>query len=240
MRAHGEPIRKKKSRLRGRIANDPALQRDFDFLVSRTRWPEESLLARLFWDCNMMTADPKSVLAREKKRNWPISEPDLHRAIKGILKVAGQVEEVNQTEFSPARTVFFYDEEDEMLTERQAKRRRAAAAGLPSTLRFYASELRRKVSISAGFWRLQKPDIVPLVRMVRESSLYESIRLATGSYHQTRLHRLVNAARIDQGLGPIEQRAFTIWLNRLRKRHQPTQAESAPARVQANHRNLAC
>jgi len=228
IRETGELIRRKKARLRERIARDPALQRDFDFLLSSTRWPEEVLLARLFWDCNMMSADPKSVVSRERRQTWPISESVLRRVIRGIFKVAEQVEKVNQTDFSPAGTVFFYDEEGEMLTEGETTKRRAIMADLPGILRFYASELQRKVSINASFWRRQKPHIAPLVQMVRETSLYESMRSATGGYHQTRLHRLVNAARIDQGLPPIEQRAFTIWLNRLRKRHGAPPAEDTP------------
>jgi len=228
IRETGELIRQKKARLRECIASNPALQRDFDFLVSRTRWSEEALLARLFWDCNMMSADPKSVLARERKQNWPISESILRRAIESILKVAEQIERVNQTEFSPAHTVFFHDEKGGILSGREAKQRRAIAADLPSILRLYASELKRKVSIHASFWRRQKPQIESLVQMARETSLYESIRFATGRYHQTRLHRLVNAARIDQGLPPIEQRAFTVWLNRLKKRHRTSRTENTP------------
>src|SRR5580704_5687421 len=109
IRETGNLIRQKKVRLRKRIAGNPALQRDFDFLVSKTRWAEEALLARLFWDCNMMSADAKRVLALEKKKNWPIGEVKLRRTIKSIFKTAEQIERVNQTEFSPARTAFFSD-----------------------------------------------------------------------------------------------------------------------------------
>jgi hypothetical protein len=133
---------------------------------------------------------------------------------------------VNQTEFSPARTVFFRDEDGERLTNQASGQIRAIAADLPWILRTYAGDLRRKVWIHASFWKRERPQMESLVQMMRESSLYERIRLQTGKYHQTRLHRLVNAARVDQGLPVIEQRAFTIWLNRLKKRYQNRSREN--------------
>jgi hypothetical protein len=42
---------------------------------------------------------------------------------------------------------------------------------------------------------------------------------------QVRLLRLVNAAREVEGLPKIEQRAFTIWLNRFEKRRKETQSK---------------
>src|SRR6266481_2188274 len=91
IREHGELIRQKKAQLRRRIAGNPVLQRDFDFLLTKTGWHEEALLARLFWDCNMMSTDTKSFVARQKKQNWPISEPTLRGTISSILKVARHV-----------------------------------------------------------------------------------------------------------------------------------------------------
>jgi hypothetical protein len=229
IRKTGELIKQKKVRLRDRIASDLLLQRDFDYLVNRTGWSEEALLSRLFWDCNMMSADARSLLAREKRQTWPIGQSEFHKAIENIREIAHRIEQINQTELSPARTVFFYDGEGVMVTRQEAKRTQNLYLAIPDTLRAYGMELKRKVSIHVSFWRHHALQMPSLVQMVREHSLYEKIRSTTGGYHQTRLHRLVNAARIDQGLPPIEQRAFTIWLNRLKKRRQSSGRPKAPS-----------
>jgi len=222
----GKLIRQKKLRLRRRIADDPGLQRDFNFLVECTHWPEEKLLSFLFWDCNMMSADVRSVIARRRREAWPVEESTLRRAINRIFKIAEQIQKINGTDLSPTRTIFFSDQDGEPLTARETKQRRAIFENLPEILRTYASELQRKAWLEVAFWRREKPNMELIVQMSRMNSLYEHIRSATGGYHQHRLHRLVNAARVDQGLPTITQRAFTVWLNRLKKRHQATHHNS--------------
>lgn len=219
----GRIIRQKKDRLRQRIVQDAALERDFEFLLEKTGWREEMLLSFLFWDCNMSAASPQAVLARDKHEHWPIDEVGLRHVVRDLLQVAKQVDRVNQTDFSPTRTALFYNERGELLPQREADRLRGVANELPEILQFYASDLRRKISLSAAHWRRHKPRVAFLVDMTRRNSLYEHIRARTGRYHQTRLCRLVNAARLDQGLPAIEQRAFTIWLNRLKKKHATKQ-----------------
>jgi hypothetical protein len=84
---------------------------------------------------------------------------------------------------------------------------------------------RRKVNLWAPYWKRKKSRIPTLVARTRQHSLYERIRSSTGGYHQVRLLRLVNAARAVEGLPKIEQRAFTIWLNRFEKRRKETQSK---------------
>jgi hypothetical protein len=96
---------------------------------------------------------------------------------------------------------------------------------LPEILRSYAGEVERKVNIWAAYWKRKKSRIPTLVALTRRHSLYERIRSSTGGYHQVRLLRLVNAAREVEGLPKIEQRAFTIWLNRFEKRRKETQSK---------------
>src|SRR5579863_7477382 len=148
IRESGIRIKRQKDRLYKRLAADQGLKKDFDYFISKTGWSKEYLIGMLFWDCNMMNADPKRVLAKEKNRTWTISESLLLRTVKNILKVAALVERVNQTDFSPVSTISFCDENGDRLSAKESNYRRTIAASLPDMLRMYAWDLRRKVSIS--------------------------------------------------------------------------------------------
>jgi hypothetical protein len=195
-----------KEGLRKRIERDPRLKKDFDFLIAKTGLKPEQLLTGLRLDCNLMKADRQTLLSNEKKEMWPISRNTLKRNIKNIRRAARQIETTNETEFSPAVT----------------KNIGFNVFSLPEILRSYAGEVERKVNIWAPYWKRKKSRIPTLVALTRQHSLYERIRSSTGGYHQVRLLRLVNAAREVEGLPQIEQRTFTIWLNRLKKRRKET------------------
>ena len=212
-------IKRDKQRLRRCIADDPQLTRDFDLLIGKTGWHSEFLLARLFWDKNIMHADPRAVLAQMKREDWPIAMEDLEKIVKGAHALAEQIERVNETDFSPARTLILRDKFGERLRPRKERELQDSFASLPEILRIYAGELRRKVLITAGYSRRNAEDRATMVKDMRKTSLFELVRSATGQYHATRLLRLVNAARKVCDLPAIEQRAFIVWLNRLRKRH---------------------
>jgi hypothetical protein len=194
--------------LRKRIEPDGQLKRDFDFLIEKTGLLPQQLLTGLNLDCNMMKADEQRILSIHKKEMWPISKDDLRRTVKNIRRLARQIEATDKTDFSPLRTNKIGDN----------------FVGLPKILRAYATELQRKVDIWAPYWEQKKSRIPTLVALTRRHSLYERIRSSTGGYHQVRLLRLVNAAREVKGLPKIEQRAFTVWLNRLEKRRKNPRA----------------
>jgi len=195
-----------KEELRKRIERDPQLKEDFDFLVAKTGLTPEQFLTGLRLDCNLMNADRQTLLSKERAELWPISEDTLRSTVKHIHRAAGQIEATNKTVFSPALPKNFETD----------------FARLPETLRSYARELERKVDIWAPYSKRKKSRIAASVAMTRQHSLYERIRSSTGGYHQVRLLRLVNAAREVEGLPQIEQRAFTIWLNRLETRRKAT------------------
>jgi hypothetical protein len=202
-------IRAQKEELRKRIERDRQSRRDFDYLIEKTGLLPHQLLTGLNLGCNMMKADQQSLLSINKKEMWPISEDDLRRTVKNIRRLAGQIEATDKTDFSPLRTKKIADN----------------LVGLPKILRAYATELQRKVDIWAAYWKRKKSRLPTLVALTRRHSLYERIRSSTGGYHQVRLLRLVNTAREVEGLPQIEQRAFTIWLNRLEKRRKETQSK---------------
>jgi hypothetical protein len=198
-----------KEELRKRIERDPQLKKDFAFLIAKTSLTPEQLLTGFRLDCNLMKAGRQTLLSNEKKEMWPISRDMLKRNIKNIRRAARQIETTNETEFSPALT----------------KNIGFNVVTLPEILRSYAGEVERKVNIRAAYWKSKKSRIPTLVALTRQHSLYERIRSSTGGYHQVRLLRLVNAAREVEGLPKIEQRAFTIWLNRFEKRRKETQSK---------------
>jgi hypothetical protein len=198
-----------KEELRKRIKRDPQLTKDFDFLIAKTGLTAEQLLTGLRLDCNLMKADRQTLLRHEKKEMWPIDRGTLKSNIKNIRRAARQIETTNETEFSPALT----------------KNIGFNVVRLPEILRSYAGEVERKVNLWAPYWKRKKSRIPTLVALTRQHSLYERIRSSTGGYHQVRLLRLVNAARAVEGLPKIEQRTFTIWLNRFEKRRTETQSK---------------
>jgi hypothetical protein len=211
-----------KRKLLREIKKSAQLARDFGFFLEKTGWDTDQLLQYLFWDCNMMHADPQTVIRKEKARTWPIDRETLNEMRTSIRVLTEQIERVSKTDFSPARTVILHDEKGGRLRRPDERYLLMAFSNLPGILRFYGRELSRKVTL----WDLQWPRAVKrweyIVTHARKTSLYEQIRAKTGQYHAVRLHRLVSISREVQGLPPIEQRAFVMWLNRLKKRHQGT------------------
>ena len=197
-------IRTQKQDLQRRIEADRLLRRDFHFLVDKTGLKPAQLLTGLWLDCNLMKADRQTLLHKAKKDIWPISQDTLRRTIRNILSIARQIEATNKTDFSPLHTSNIG----------------ATLVGLPENLRAYAAELEKKVDIWAPYWRRKRARIPDWVASTRQNSLYERIRSSAGSYHQTRLLRLVNLARAIESYPPIRQRAFTAWLNRFEKRRK--------------------
>jgi hypothetical protein len=193
-----------KEELRKHIDGDPRLKKDFDLLIAKTGMKAIQLLTGLCLDCNLMKADRQTLLRQRREELWPISEDTLRGTIRDIRRAARQIKMTNETEYSPALNKDIGDN----------------FAVLPETLRSYASELERRVNIWAPYWDRMKSRTPTLVADTRQRSLYERIRSSAGRYHQTRLLRLVNAAREVSGLGKIELRAFTMWLNRFEKRRK--------------------
>jgi hypothetical protein len=97
-------IRMQKQELRNRIEHDPQLKKDFELLIAKTRLQPNQLLTGLWLDCNLMTADRQTLLSKERAEIWPICEDTLGRNIKNIRRAAGQIEAIDETEFSPALT----------------------------------------------------------------------------------------------------------------------------------------
>jgi len=197
-------IHAQKEELRKRIEHDPKLTKDFDFLIAKTGLQPIQLLTGLSLDCNLMKADQQTLLRQTRKELWPIDEDTLKRIVKNIRSTARQIQTTNETKFLPALT----------------KNIEGDFAGLPKALQSYAAELERIVNIWAPYSKSTKSGIPDVVSRTRKHSLYERIRSSSGGYHQTRLLRLVNAARKVAGYRTIEPRAFTIWLNRFEKRRR--------------------
>jgi hypothetical protein len=220
-----------KADLRRKIAISSKLVKDFEFFLDKMGWYPEVLLQHLYWDSNMMHADPQTVIDKEKARTWPIDRDTLGEIRTNIRVLTDQIERLNNTDFSPARTVILHDEDGERLNRADERYLLKAFGKLPRILRSYGGELSRKLSLSDVYWLREIKTWKSLVDHARKTSLYEQIRVKTGQYHVVRLHRLVSISRRVQGLPPIEQRAFIIWLNRLKKRHQGTSGSptSSPA-----------
>lgn len=217
-----------KQRLLREVRKSPQLARDFGFFLEKMGWNTDQLLQHLFWDSNMMHADPQTVINKEKKRTWPIDRETLNEMRTNIRVLTEQIKRVSETDFSPARTIILHDQKGRRLRRADERYLLKAFSDLPGILRFYRWELSRKLTLSSLHWSHEVKTWRSLVAHARKTSLYETIRSTTGQYHVIRLHRLVNVSRQVQGLPPIEQRAFIIWLNRLKKRHQ------APSRLPAS------
>ncbi len=218
-----------------RITADPQLTADFEFLLKKTNWSRDTLLKRLYWDANIMHADRQTLLRKAKAEAWPIDQNTLRMTLENISALADQVERLNQMEFSPARSIMLRNKRGVELNPRDAKRLLETFRDLPEILRLYWGELRRKVEVHTVSWAEEKRGWSSLVDMVKETSLYEAIRLADSrdEYNSNRLHRLVNASREVQGLPPIELRAFVKWLNELRKWARKRSAASQAGQVRA-------
>jgi len=212
-----------KAALRQRIHSGVDLAADFEFLIKKTGWDPEYLLQGLYWDSNMMHADPQAVVSKEKPRFWPIERNTLEAILKSISALVEQIERVNGTSFSPAITSVLVDGDGVRVDPRTARYLLRAFIKLPEILRSYVWELKRTLDHTTLHWPSHQNRWRSLVEHARRTSVYERVRQATpdNRYHAHRLLRLVNASREIQGLTPIEQRAFTIWLNRLRRRTSP-------------------
>jgi hypothetical protein len=208
-----------KADLRRKIATSSKLVEDFEFFLDKMGWYPEMLLQQLYWDSNMMHADPQTVISKERARTWPIEREDLREMLTNIRVLTDQLERLSETDFSPARTIILQDEKGRRLSRADERYLLKAFSDLPGILRCYGRELHRKVSLSGLRWSRQIENSKSLVAHARKTSLYEQIRAKTGRYHAVRLHRLINLSRQVQGLPLIKPRAFFIWLNRLKKRH---------------------
>jgi hypothetical protein len=209
-------IKADKAELRKLIANNPQLVNDFEFFTKQLRWDPEGLLQHLYWDCNMMRATPQTVLAKAKKRTWPIHPTWLNALRDDISALADRLEQLNETEFSPARTAILQANTCERLSPVLQRHVLKIFRELPEILRLYSEELNRKVLNTSKYWLRAEKDRETLVDGAKRDSIYEKIRAKTTKYHAVRLHRLVNAARRIQQLPHLELRAFVIWLNRLK------------------------
>jgi len=192
---------KQKQQLRLRIENNRQLKNDFDFLVEKTGLLPRQLLTGLWMDCNMMMADSQRLLKMEKREIWPISEGTIRGIIKSIRKLAPQIDTTDKTKLSPLHHPNIGNK----------------FVGLADTLRAYGTELERRADIWAPYWERKRLRIPEQVVLTRQHSVFERIRVSAGSYHQTHLFRLITAARHVYGYPRITERAFKVWLNRLRK-----------------------
>lgn len=204
-------IRREKEQLRKRIEHDPQLKKDFEFLINKTGLTSRQLLTGLWLDCNMMKADRQTLLNKAKQEIWTISEDSLRRTIKRIGRVAREVAAADRTNFLPLGTEKLGDN----------------FADLPEMLHAYSIELQRRVDVWASHWQGKRARIPGLVFSTRQNSVYERIRSSAGSYHQTRLLRLLNVARDLKGYPRVPKPAFTTWLNRLKKKRQQHQSKLA-------------
>jgi hypothetical protein len=94
-----------KAQLRKLIANDAQLLKDFEFFTKKLGWEPETLLQFLYWDCNLMHATEQSIIAHEKKRQWPISKKTLEDLCHDISALSLRLDQLGKTDFCPARTV---------------------------------------------------------------------------------------------------------------------------------------
>jgi hypothetical protein len=213
-------IKTGQKQLRQTIAGDPQLKRDLEFFVDLTGWRPDLFLSRLYWDSNIMHAGPQAVVAQAKKESWPIARHTVERIVKHVSRLASEIELIAETHFSPDRTHIFRNGAGAALSPQKAQALREDFAALPETLRRYSHDLRRKLLIEIGYWRRSREPLKVIAEEARSSSIFELLRAAVGQHHAVRLLRLVNAARKVHGFTPIKQRAFVVWLNRLRKRRR--------------------
>jgi hypothetical protein len=210
-----------KAHLRHRIKADTKLTRDFDFLVKKTGWHPDKLLQLLYWDCNMMHASLQTILRNKKSELWPVDRKFVEMILRNLSRLAEQIARVNETDFSPVRTIILRDSEGVRLHPKQQRDLQGTFNRLPKVLRFYSAELERKFNIADHYWQRERKAWKSILDVTRRSSIYEGIRLATpdNKYNANRVLRLINTSRDVQGLPTIELRAFIIWLNKWRKRY---------------------
>jgi hypothetical protein len=214
--------------LRRQIAADATLARDFEFFIKKTGWHPERLLLLLYWDCNMMHADLQTILSGVKCEVSLLDRQTVSTVLRNLAELPDKIAHVNETEFSPARTRFLRDCKGTQLHPKQQKDLQDSFSRLPDVLRFYHVELKRKFDLADQDWHTEEKEWKFIVDVTRRRSMYEEIRAATrdNKYNANRLCRLLNASRAVQGLQPINLRAFIVWLNKLRRRHNTQAAVS--------------
>jgi hypothetical protein len=213
--------------LKKRIRDDPRLAKDLDYLIKKTRWHPQQLVFMLYWDSDMMHADSRSLLKKFTVRNWPVERETLRRMLKEAPALAARIQQVNSSTFSPAQTAILRNSRGAPLHPKLQSYIQETFTRLPGIIRSYCAELRRKFEIVDEDWEIRLKNHKVMLDLTRRHSLYESIRSAAPDkrYHANRLHRLVSVSRKVRGLPPIDLRAFTIWLNKLRRKYS---AKSAP------------
>jgi hypothetical protein len=213
-------VRAREAELRRRIDTNEQLKKDFQFFVQRMNFPPDDLINGLYWDCNMIHADPQTVVSGIKSETWPIDEQSLRKILRNINTAAQQIDKVNKTTLSPGNEVVVLDNSGFLLERHKEKSLLAEFGRLPEILRIYHKTLKRGVEEAADFWPKESERMRRLVEHARHNSLYERIRLTSPDhkYHANRLHRLVSAAREMLGLTPVTRRSFIVWLNKLKKR----------------------
>ena len=78
--------------------------------MKKTGWQPNLLLKRLYWDSNIIHADRQTILREAEAEAFPV-DPDTLKAIRRTIPaLADQIERVNQTELSPARTIILRNE----------------------------------------------------------------------------------------------------------------------------------
>jgi hypothetical protein len=220
-------IKADKAELRKLIVSTPQLVEDFEFFTKKLGWSPEGLLQHLYWDCNMMHATPQTVIAKQKRKHWPMDRAVLDALCDDISTLAARLEKLNRTKFSPARAVILHAETGGRLPPVRERYLLKAFRELPEILRFYGGDLKRKVLTNALYWSKTEKSWEFLVKGARQDSVYERIRAKAGKYHAVRLHRLVKAARQIQNLSPIEWYAFRKWLGELKQRHEKGRLQPA-------------
>lgn len=213
-------IRKQMKDLRQKIAADELLKKDFNYLIEKTGWQPDRLRFMLYWDSDMMHVEVRSVLKQFKAATWTIDRKIIQAVVRAAWPLAAKIEQINETKFSPVRSVVLRSPDGTLLRPREQRNFHVAFRHLPEIIRVYRAELNRKLLVSDRYWKQNLSSRKDLFDDARRQSLYERIRLAVPDhkYHANRLYRLVCASRDVRGLPPISLRAFTMWLNKLRKR----------------------
>lgn len=203
--------------LRSRIAADAQLSKDLAFFVQETTWSPEDFVWRLFWDADLMHIKDPMRFGKIREEIWPLPREAVERILNNISRVKEEIAQVNATDFSPAQSETLCDRKGERFPRQVEQAILHYFQILPEILDAYHKELNRRLVVSHVIWPKHKKSLSSIVNLTRRHSLYEQIRVRTGKYHATRLHRLVNAAREVQGLPPIEWFAFRKWLNELKE-----------------------
>jgi hypothetical protein len=222
--------------LRSRIKADAQLHKDFDFFVRETGWSPEDFLWRLFWDSDLMHINDPMRSRKIKAETWPVPRKTIETVLKKLPKLEEGIEQINATDFSPARSEILCDRKGQRLPRQVEQAILHYFRILPETLHSYGEELSRRLRLADEDWPKREKSWRSIVDLTRRDSLYEKIRAKTEKYHTTRLLRLVNAARTTRGRPTIEQHAFDKWLNELKKSRERSKRQPAREAKPVNSR----